>query len=211
MLEELKREIISNIKILLNLKDSIKRYYNKDVEIYEVNEVEINNIKDEEKLKEILDKQVEDIGRLNVIMEVEGQNFTFEYQKKIEELKKDEKDKEFSVFYRTGIITVNGIDVSIDRFYVKEVENEGKTIFNFICTDRRIDKKIFGTIDDKTFEVKNIYPFKKSTVFYEMYLNKELYSKNKIVLDSEEKLSLFMSYVKKWTAEEHKMVAETMI
>ena len=82
MLEELKREIISNIKILLNLKDSIKRYYNKDVEIYEVNEEEINNIKDEEKLKEILDKQVEDIGRLNVIMEVEGQNFTFEYQNK---------------------------------------------------------------------------------------------------------------------------------
>lgn len=211
MIEELKKEILSNIKIINELKNSIKRYYNKDIETFDVDEQKVKKLEDENKLNEIHDKQVKDIGKLNVIMEIEGQNATFEYQKKIEELKEKEKDKIFSEFYRTGIISVKGIDVSVDKFYIKEVIKEEKTILNFICTDKRIDKKIFDTIEDRKFKVKNIYLLKKSKIFYEMYLDKELFSNNKIVLDNNEKINIFKEYIKKWTKEEHKMVAETMV
>ena len=44
-----------------------------------------------------------------------------------------------------------------------------------------------------------------------MYLDKELFSNNKIVLDNNEKINIFKEYIKKWTKEEHKMVAETMV
>lgn len=211
MIEELKKEILSNIKIINELKNSIKRYYNKEIEIFDIDEQKVKLIEDENELKQIHGRQVEDIGRLNVIMEIEGQNATFEYQKKIEELKKKEKDMIFSEFYRTGIISVKGIDVSVDKFYIKEVINEGEEILNFICTDKRVDKKIFGTIEDRQFKVKKIYLFKKSKIFYEIYLDKELFSNNKIVLDNNEKLNKFKEYIKKWTKEEHKMVAETMV
>ena len=211
MIEELKKEILSNIKIINELKNSIKRYYNKEIEIFDIDEQKVKLIEDENELKQIQGRQVEDIGRLNVIMEIEGQNATFEYQKKIEELKKKEKDMIFSEFYRTGIISVKGIDVSVDKFYIKEVINEGKEILNFICTDKRVDKKIFGTIEDRNFKVKKIYLFKKSKIFYEIYLDKELFSNNKIVLDNNEKINKFKEYIKKWTKEEHKMVAETMV
>ena len=211
MIEELKKEILSNIKIINELKNSIKRYYNKEIEIFDIDEQKVKLIEDENELKQIHDRQVENIGRLNVIMEIEGQNATFEYQKKIEELKKKEKDMIFSEFYRTGIISVKGIDVSVDKFYIKEVINEGKEILNFICTDKRVDKKIFGTIEDRNFKVKKIYLFKKSKIFYEIYLDKELFSNNKIVLDNNERINKFKDYIKKWTKEEHKMVAETMV
>ena len=211
MIEELKKEILSNIKIINELKNSIKRYYNKEIEIFDIDEQKVKLIEDENELKQIQGRQVEDIGRLNVIMEIEGQNATFEYQKKIEELKKKEKDMIFSEFYRTGIISVKGIDVSVDKFYIKEVINEGEEILNFICTDKRVDKKIFGTIEDRQFKVKKIYLFKKSKIFYEIYLDKELFSNNKIVLDNNEKINKFKEYIKKWTKEEHKMVAETMV
>ena len=203
MIEELKKEILSNIKIINELKNSIKRYYNKEIEIFDIDEQKVKLIEDENELKQIHGRQVEDIGRLNVIMEIEGQNATFEYQKKIEELKKKEKDMIFSEFYRTGIISVKGIDVSVDKFYIKEVINEGEEILNFICTDKRVDKKIFGTIEDRQFKVKKIYLFKKSKIFYEIYLDKELFSNNKIVLDNNEKLNKFKEYIKKWTKEEH--------
>ncbi len=211
MIEELKKEILSNIKIINELKNSIKRYYNKEIEIFDIDEKKVKLIEDENELKHIHGRQVEDIGRLNVIMEIEGQNATFEYQKKIEELEKKEKDMIFSEFYRTGIISVKGIDVSVDKFYIKEVINEGKEILNFICTDKRVDKKIFGTIEDRNFKVKKIYLFKKSKIFYEIYLDKELFSNNKIVLDNNERINKFKEYIKKWTKEEHKMVAETMV
>ena len=98
MIEELKKEILSNIKIINELKNSIKRYYNKDIETFDVDEEKVKKLEDENKLNEIHDKQVKDIGKLNVIMEIEGQNATFEYQKKIEKLKEKEKDKIFSEF-----------------------------------------------------------------------------------------------------------------
>ena len=208
MIENYKKELLENNKIIRELKKSIKKYYNQDVDISPVNIENIDNIED---LKRILEIQIKDIGKLNIIMEILQQNLELEFQKKIEKLKSTEKDITFSNFYRTGYISVNGIDVSVDRFYIKEVENNGKITFNFICTDNRIDKKIFKTIKDKTFEVKNIYPLKRSKTFYEIYLDKRLFNDNKIVLDNDTKLNLFLNHIKNWTKVEHKMVAETMI
>lgn len=200
--------ILKNNRKIIELKNTIKEYYNKEVEIFPAN---IEDIEDKSRLKKILDKQRKDIMELYIIIDTSDQAVAIEMHRKIEELKSKEKDKEFSEFYRTGIICVKGIDVSVDRFYIKEVEHEGNTILNFICTDKRIDKKIFGTIEDRSYDVKKIYILKNSKTFYNMYLDKNLFSNNRITLDNEEKLLLFMKYIKKWKNDNHKMVAETMI
>lgn len=210
MIDSYKKRIISNSEYLNELKETIKSYYDKDVEIIQIDKKEIDTIKDEEELKAIINKQAENINKLNMIIDFEVQKARMQYFKKTEELKKKEKDKVFSEFYRNGIINVKGIDVSVDRFFIKEIEKEGEKIFNFICTDSRIEKKVFGTIQDRDWDVINIFVLKNSKVFYEMYLNKNLFKDNKIILDTDEQMSLFMSYIKKWKNENHKMVAETM-
>ena len=207
MIENYKKEIENNNKKIIELKETIKKYYQREVEI---NPYNLDDI-DDSKLKEILEKQKQDIALLNIIVDTEGQRLSFELNKKIDELKVTETDKTFSEYYRTGIVEIYGTEVSVDRFYMKEIEKDGKTILNFICTDERIDKKTFNTIDDREYTVKNIYPFKKSMIFYQIYLDKNLFINNRITINNEQQLSLFMKYIHNWTPEKHKMVAETMV
>lgn len=208
MLEKYKKDILNNNKRIIELKNIIKQYYNKNVEIFPS---DIDGLEDKNELKKILNKQIKDIKILNVMIDIEAQIAEKLRQEKIEKLKKEEKDKVFSRFYRTGIICINGIELSVDRFYIKEIENDERTICNFICTDSRINKKIFGTIEDSNYDLKNIYALKDSKIFYEMYLNKELFVDNRIILNNKEKISIFMEYIAKWTNEEHKKVAERML
>ena len=44
-----------------------------------------------------------------------------------------------------------------------------------------------------------------------MYLNKNLYTNNKIIIDNQDKIDKFNKYISNWTPENHRMVAETMI
>ena len=208
MIEEYKNEIKNNNDKIVELKETIKKYYQKDVDInpYDLNEI------DDGKLEETIEKQIKDIAKLNMIVDVEDQKVASETQQKIEKLKETETDKEFSKFYRNGVIEINGMDISVDRFYIKETEDKiGKTVFNFICTDEKIDKKLFGTIDDKENIVKNIYRLKNSMIFYQMYLDNNLFINDKIIINNQQQLNRFMQYIKAWTPDNHKMVAETMI
>ena len=204
-MNELEKQIEENNKEIEELKETIKTNFNKDIDDINTYEVDSNN------LESIIESQRKDIARLNTIVDIESQNAAIQIEKKIEELKKDETDKVFSEFYRNGVIVVNGVDVSVDKFFVKQTESDHGVIYNFICTDKRIDKSIFKTINDKDFKVKNIYVFKDSKTFYNIYLDKSLFIDNKIILNDEQQLNKFMEYVKHWMPEKHKMVAETMI
>ena len=208
MIEEYKNIIERNNKEIIESKETIKKYYSREVDIYPY---KIDNINDENELNKIINQQKKDIDNLNIIIDIELQNKENKRKKEIELLKEKETDKEFSKLYRKGIIEINNIDVSIDKFYIKELLDNNKIIYNFICTDNRIDKKVFGTIDDKKYELKHIYKLKDSKVFHNIYLDKELFIDNKIVLNNKEQLKKFMNYVFKWTPEVHTMVAETMI
>ncbi len=209
MEEDYKKIVERNNQIILNEKETIKKYYGKDLKVKIYN---IDNITDENEIKKIIEEQVDEIAKLHIIVDTEGQKKSFEVRKKIEELKETETDKEFSKFYREGIIEVNNIEVSVSKFYIKELKDkEGKPFYNFICTDKRIDKRVFGTVEDRELEVLNIYKLKDSALFYNMYLDKNIYSNNKIVINDNEKLKTFMDYIHTWTPEKHSMVAETMI
>ena len=208
MIEKYKKIIERNNKEIIESKETIKKYYSREVDIYPY---KIDNINDENELNKIINQQKKDIDNLNIIIDIELQNKENKRKKEIELLKEKETDKEFSKLYRKGIIEINNIDVSIDKFYIKELLDNNKIIYNFICTDNRIDKKVFGTIDDKKYELKHIYKLKDSKVFHNIYLDKELFIDNKIVLNNKEQLKKFMNYVFKWTPEVHTMVAETMI
>ena len=208
MIEKYKKIIERNNKEIIESKETIKKYYSREVDIYPY---KIDNINDENELNKIINQQKKDIDNLNIIIDMELQNEENKRKKEIELLKEKETDKEFSKLYRKGIIEINNIDVSIDKFYIKELLDNNKIIYNFICTDNRIDKKVFGTIDDKKYELKHIYKLKDSKVFHNIYLDKELFIDNKIVLNNKEQLKKFMNYVFKWTPEVHTMVAETMI
>lgn len=206
-MDELKKQIeIYNNKII-ELKAIIKKYYNKDI-----NDINVYTINAQDNLEEIIEKQIKDISKLNFIVDQEDQILGNKRKKKIEELKEKELDKEFSKFYREGIIEVNNIEVSVNKFYIKELKSKDeKTFYNFICTDKRIDKKVFGTLEDRELKVLNIYKLKDSVLFYKMYLDKDLYNDNKIVLNDYNKIKTFMNYIHTWTKEKHSMVAETMI
>lgn len=207
-MEEYGKIIKKNNNRIIELKDVIGKYYNKDVKIFPYN---VDGINDSNELEKILKKQMEDIYKLNMMIDTEYQKKVFALNEKIENLKRNETDKIFSDFYRNGIIEVNGLDISVNKFYIKEIEIDGKSVYNFICTDRRVDKKIFNTIEDGKYLVKNIFPFKNSKVFYLIYLDKNLFNNNKIIINNSQQLDEFMKYVKSWTIENHKMVAETMI
>lgn len=207
-MEEYKKKIKINNNKIIELKDVIRKYYKKEVEISPYN---VGDINDNNELEKVLKNQMEDINKLNMMIDTEYQKKVSALNVKIENLKRNEIDQKFSDFYRNGVIQVNGLDISVNKFYVKEIEIDGKSVYNFICTDRRIDKKIFGTIDDEKYIVKNIFPFKKSKVFYLLYLDKELFNNNMIIINNDQKLDAFMKYVKSWTSENHRMVAETMV
>ncbi len=208
MIEEYKKQIYFNNNQITQLKETIKKFYQKETKIIPY---DINDISGKEELEKIIESQTKDIAILNIIVDTEDQKLTNELNRRIEKLKETESDKNFSEYYRNGIVEINGIDVSVDRFYIKEVETNNKSIFNFICTDKRIDKKIFGTIDDKEYIVKNIYKLKNSMIFYQMYLDKNLFINDKITINNKQQLNLFMQYIHNCTPEKHKMVAETMI
>ncbi len=208
MVEEYKLKIEQNNKTIVSLKQNIYENYKKSIPN---NDYLFDASSSLDELKEIYNNQLTEINKLNIIFDTEYQNLKHNNIKMIEKLKETETDKNFSEYYRNGIVEINGIDVSVDRFYIKEVETNDKVIFNFICTDKRIDKKMFGTIDDKEYLVKNIYPFKNSKTFYQMYLDNNLFINNKITINNEQQLNLFMQYIYNWSPEKHKMVAETMI
>ncbi len=208
MIEEYKTKIEQNNVIIEDLKQSIYENFKKNSPNSDYS-FDTNASLDE--LKEIYNNQLEEINHLHIIIDVEYENTKYNNIKMVEKLKEKETDNIFSEYYRNGFVEINGVDVSVDRFYMKELEDENhKQIFNFICADKRIDNKIFGSIEDKDYFVKNIYPLKKSKIFYEMYLNSNLFINNKITINNEQQLNLFMKYIHEWTPEKHKMVAETM-
>ena len=206
-MNELRSQIDFNNQEIIKLKETLKKYYNRDVEdinIYEVKDTDNN-------LEEIIKKQLEDISKLNIIVDIEGQKKDNEVEKKLEELKQTEKDLTFSNFYRNGVVSINNIDVSVDKFFIRVLEKDGKSTFNIVCTDNRIDKSIIKTFNDKEYNLKELYKLKDCNIFYEMYLNKDIFVDNKLVINDERQLDIFLNYISKWTPERHKMVAETMI
>lgn len=208
MIEEYKTKIEQNNVIIEDLKQSIYEHFKKSSPS---NDYSFDTNASLDELKEIYNNQLEEINHLHIIIDVEYENTKYNNIKMVEKLKEKETDKIFSEYYRNGFVEINGVDVSVDKFYMKELEDENhKQIFNFICADKRIDNKIFGSIEDKDYFVKNIYPLKKSKIFYEMYLNSNLFINNKITINNEQQLNLFMKYIHEWTPEKHKMVAETM-
>ena len=204
---KINEQIEFNNNEIKSLKETIKKYYNKDIE--DTMPYQIYN--NENNFEEIIKKQRKDIAKLNIIIDVEEQKTSAEISKKIEKLKELETDEAFSTFYREGFICINNIDVSVDNFFIKKVVRDDSTFYNFICTDERIDKKIFNTFDDREYEVKRIYKLKDSTTFYEMYLDEKLFNGNKIIIDNNKSLKLFNDYINKWTPKKHRMVAETML
>lgn len=204
---KINEQIEFNNNEIKSLKETIKKYYNKDIE--DIMPYQIYN--NENNFEEIIKKQRKDIAKLNIIIDVEEQKTSAEISKKIEKLKELETDEAFSTFYREGFICINNIDVSVDNFFIKKVVRDDSTFYNFICTDERIDKKIFNTFDDREYEVKRIYKLKDSTTFYEMYLDEKLFNGNKIIIDNNKSLKLFNDYINKWTPKKHRMVAETML
>lgn len=204
---KINEQIEFNNNEIESLKETIKKYYNKDIE--DIMPYQIYN--NENNFEEIIKKQRKDIAKLNIIIDVEEQKTSAEISKKIEKLKELETDEAFSTFYREGFICINNIDVSVDNFFIKKVVRDDSTFYNFICTDERIDKKIFNTFDDREYEVKRIYKLKDSTTFYEMYLDEKLFNGNKIIIDNNKSLKLFNDYINKWTPKKHRMVAETML
>ena len=204
---KINEQIEFNNNEIESLKETIKKYYNKDIE--DIMPYQIYN--NENNFEEIIKKQRKDIAKLNIIIDVEEQKTSAEISKKIEKLKELETDEAFSTFYREGFICINNIDVSVDNFFIKKVVKDESTFYNFICTDERIDKKIFNTFDDREYEVKRIYKLKDSTTFYEMYLDEKLFNGNKIIIDNNKSLKLFNDYINKWTPKKHRMVAETML
>ena len=204
---KINEQIEFNNNEIERLKETIKKYYNKDIE--DIMPYQIYN--NENNFEEIIKKQRKDIAKLNIIIDVEEQKTSAEISKKIEKLKELETDEAFSTFYREGFICINNIDVSVDNFFIKKVVRDDSTFYNFICTDERIDKKIFNTFDDREYEVKRIYKLKDSTTFYEMYLDEKLFNGNKIIIDNNKSLKLFNDYINKWTPKKHRMVAETML
>lgn len=209
MIEEYKTKIEQNNVIIEDLKQSIYEHFKKSSPS---NDYSFDTNASLDELKEIYNNQLEEINHLHIIIDIEYENVKYNNFKMIEKLKEKETDKKFSEYYRNGFVEINGIDVSVDKFYVKELEDENhKLLLNFICADKRIDKKLFGTIEDKNYLIKNICPLKKSKIFYEMYLNPNLFENNKIIINNDQQLNLFMQYIHNWTSEKHKMVAETMI
>ena len=204
---KINEQIEFNNNEIKSLKETIKKYYNKDID--DIMPYQIYN--NENNFEEIIKKQRKDIAKLNIIIDVEEQKTSAEISKKIEKLKELETDEAFSTFYREGFICINNIDVSVDNFFIKKVVKDESTFYNFICTDERIDKKIFNTFDDREYEVKRIYKLKDSTTFYEMYLDEKLFNGNKIIIDNNKSLKLFNDYINKWTPKKHRMVAETML
>ena len=204
---KINEQIEFNNNEIKSLKETIKKYYNKDIE--DIMPYQIYN--NENNFEEIRKKQRKDIDKLNINIDIEEQKTSAEISKKIEKLKELETDEAFSTFYREGFICINNIDVSVDNFFIKKVVRDDSTFYNFICTDERIDKKIFNTFDDREYEVKRIYKLKDSTTFYEMYLDEKLFNGNKIIIDNNKSLKLFNDYINKWTPKKHRMVAETML
>jgi len=208
MYDELLKKAEKNNKIIADNKETILKEFKIDVKfsVYDIKN------KSNEELKKIIENQESDIQNLDIIIDIGIQNLTINMRDVVEQLKTKEPNVEFSQFYRTGIIQIQGIDVSVDDFYIKEVKDEHEhTIYNFVCTDTRINRSIFSTIDDSEYDVINIYPFKNSEIFYLLYLDKELFKNNKIIIDNGEKLKKLLIYINRWKPIEHKMVAETMI
>ena len=204
-MNELRKQIDFNNKQINKLNETIKKYYKKDTDIKPYS---VDNITNEKDLEEIVKKQLDDIDQLNILVDIYGQDLDIKRQAKIEELKEKESDKDFSNFYRTGIIKINDIEVSVDKFFIRElIDKDNKPILNFVCTDTRLNND--NNIEE--YEIKSIHPLKKSKIFYLMYLDKNLFKNNKLIIDNKEKLDIFMNYIKDWTEEKHQMVAETMV
>lgn len=210
MLEKIYEEIDNNNKIIDKFKQDLQKYYNRKVETKYYSYSGENNI---EKLKKIIKSQTEEIKLLNLLFRMEAQNLDCIYKNKIDELKKNEQDKVFSDFYHNGFIQINNIDIKIDKFYIEEVyaKLDDKNVYNFICTDKRINNKMFKTLIDNNHELIKLYKFKNSKIFYNIYLDKELFANNRIIINSQRQYELFISYIKKWNKDNHRMVAETMI
>ena len=203
------KEIIEkNNETINELKEQLTKYYNKETEI------KTYTFKDDintNELKEIIEKQEKDINNLHILINIEANKYKNKINSQIEKLKKEEKDKDFSEFYRHGKININNIDINVDDIYIRELISDNNTMYDCICTDERVDKNIFNTTIINNYKVNNIYNIKDSTIFYEIYKDKRLFINKKIVLNTKEKKDLFINYLKKWKKERHYLVAETMI
>ena len=198
--------IEKNNKIIKELSNSIQP--NMNLAIYNA-----ANITNEDELKSILTKQLNDISKLYISLEMERQNSAHVMRERIKKLREIEPDKDFSNFYHNGIIVIDNIEVKIDDFYIKEfIDNNNSLFYSLFCTDKRIDNHSFGIIDETDLKLRNIYHLKNSQILYEMYKNKYLYNDNRIVLDEQEKFELFIRYMNNdLIKKKHKLVAETMI
>lgn len=205
-IEELKNIIKVNNEKILELDSLFKKHFNKDAKVICYN---AESIYDEFKLKEIIKNQNKEIKGLDIMFNLETHKYENELNKKREELEKKELDKKFSYFYGNGLITINGIDISVDKFFMKELENtSGEIIYKFICTDTRIDKNFFGSFDDNNYKINRVYRIKNSKIFYDMYLDKNIYIDGKIIINTKEQLIKFIEYIKKWNKEQHEIVTE---
>ena len=208
MVDDYKKKINDNNEIILRLKKEYNEAFKENVQNNDYSYTDDASL---EKLKEINEKQLKEINNLNMLLDAKYQNAKFKNIDKIEKLKEKETDSIFSDYYRNGVIEINGIEVSVNKFFIKEVEYNGRLVFNFVCSDKRIDNNILGTINDSNYPLKNIYLFKNSLVFYQMYQDKDLFINNKIVLNNEEQFKRFFEYLNNWTPKKHNMTAETMV
>lgn len=209
MIEEYKNKIRLNNDEINELEEIIKKHYDSNFKSKKYNSVEIFNV---DELEKILIDQKEEINRLNIIIDIGEQNLFYERNIKIEQLKEKENDKSFSKFYREGLIEINLINVSVDKFYIKIVKDENNdTIYSLVCTDKRIDKNIFNTFEDENYKIIDLHKLKNSKIFYDMYQDKRIFVDDKIKLNTKEELEIFTQYIDAWTKEKHKMVAETMV
>ena len=204
MKEEYVEKIKENNEKINELKEDLLKYFNRKIG---ETKYEFNDSYSEEQLNDLLEKQFEELNELHAIFDMEDQATKYKNIKKVEEMKKDEKDPEFSKFYRTGIITINNTDIYLDKFYIKEMKNnEGRVILNLVCTDPRVHNEEDGEYN----EILNIYPLKNISALYNIYLDKELYSNNKILLNSADSVEKFKNYINKWDKKNQYMVAETI-
>ena len=71
MIEKYKKIIERNNKEIIESKETIKKYYSREVDIYPY---KIDNINDENELNKIINQQKKDIDNLNIIIDMELQN-----------------------------------------------------------------------------------------------------------------------------------------